>query len=115
MAKKTLDTSKLPVWAQDKINELRYEVDKLERQLEIAQGASTGGETNVYIMEGVSDKIYLPEHTQVDFQLGDNYRTAVSVGIITDAAGRSHLRINGNSGISIIPRASNLIEIEIKE
>lgn len=114
MPNKTYDTSKLPVWAQDKLKNLQHEIDSLQRQLEIAQNASTGGETNVYIMEGLSDKTYLPEHTRVDFQLGDHFHNTVSVGLITDTTGRRHLRVNGNSGIRIIPRASNLIEIEIE-
>lgn len=112
---KTHDVSKLPVWAQDKLKNAQYDIDRLERQLALAQNGGAGGETNVYIFDGLSDKTYLPNDTHVDFQLADGYHNAISVGLTTDAAGRRSLRVNGNSAIAILPRATNLIEIEIKE
>lgn len=115
MANKTHDISKLPVWAQRQLKDAQYEIEKLQRQLEIAQNTSTGGETDTYILEGISDKTYLPKYTLIGFQLGDGFHNAVTVGLgIETTGGRRYLRINGNSSIKLLPRSSNHIEIEIE-
>lgn len=101
-----LEMVKLPVWARQRITAL--EVDLVYwKKIQ----AAVAGKTRV--SQGYEEPIYFPEH-EVDFSLGDDYRSRIGVKIITDGAGKRWLSIRGASRIVVLPDAANAIELGIE-
>ncbi|WNM67632.1 hypothetical protein SEA_MAKOTO_55 [Arthrobacter phage Makoto] len=100
----------LPVWAQERIEEL-------ERDLGIAQSENAQfrqghfGEpgSNTYISTYDEPNVMLPEGATISFRLQDSHDPSEVIRVRITRKGR--LNINGSRQFAVMPGASNDIEV----
>jgi hypothetical protein len=104
----TENVALLPKWAQQKIARLTEEV---EHWKSIAHAASTPGETNVVLVDGI-DQRGLPPNSHVRFQLSGP-RHAIEAGV---RAGYDGIEIGCLEGVLVVrPAVSNVIYVEVRD
>ena len=100
--KSTEDVTKLPRWAQSRIQKLERDVDYYQRKL------SAGPENSDTFADAYSDaRRPLGPGTIVEFRLPEG-----RVRIRTDEHG--YLDVNGDDRIQIEPQASNAVRVMVK-
>ena len=114
----TGDTSKLPKWAQEKIQQLEMRLKEvIEDRAEIYAGFNDGKVSPIKVEGHMSrPNIYLPAHSTVTFILMNGEEVSVSFNY-----GRNdfdyrmiHVRTDWREAV-IIPAASNCLNIGTKE
>ena len=99
------DLTKLPKWAQRKIEALRRDVEHWKR---IAQQRVGEGETDTFVWQPVDgDDIPLPKRAAIEFRLTE--RSRVRVFIREDRDGDRVLDVCGSDPLHVLPVASNVV------
>lgn len=103
--------SKLPIWAQDLIADLRRKIESQAR--EIAELQWNNPDSDTFLEPRTAPAQPLPRGSTIRFQLGgEGYRQAVEANVARDKRGDVYLRVSGLGGsLAIQPVASNAIEI----
>lgn len=108
------DLSRVPKWAQDKINGLEKRVTELKNH--VAELSSPHPGTNVAIdQHHIYPDVELPEFSQVLFYLGDErdrWHDAIEVRISRNHPGQLEIRGPGE-GLRIIPSTYNGVRMEL--
>lgn len=122
---KTGDESKLPVWAQQQLMNLRAEVSRLKDDLASQRNRvkeATGDiESPItfcygcYVMS--DDFIGLPHDARLRFKLGKSSMDYIDCTIKDDQyeKGRRFLELHSGRGLYLKPRVSNVMEVEITD
>ena len=96
--------NKLPKFAQSEIRGLRSDLEVADKKI----GEIFGGEeTNTLIWNNM-DIRPLPNNSSIRFKLQN--RNYIDIGVVDNI-----LRIYGNRGVSILPRAANSIYLTIED
>jgi len=95
--------NKLPRWAQTEIGVLKGKNEHLNKKLEQFNGQ---GETNTYIVEGMS-KRPLPNNSIIGFVVGEEKFNNVSAFVRKDGTLDINANSRGGETLVILPRASN--------
>ena len=102
-AQATRDESKLPVWAQDRINRAERERDEALRKLAQIFSAEA---SNTQWEDGREPARNLPNDARIAFTVNGN---RISVRVRGDV-----LDVNTNTGsVAVIPRASNAFQMKV--
>lgn len=98
------DITKLPKWAQENINSLELQLKSTERKLQIVQFESTkNGSGIIKMVHGLNTEVVLDDRTTIEFKLNSS-KIRVSLQHQGDDY---YVDVNGDSHISISPRAAN--------
>jgi len=109
------DVSKLPKWAQNKIQKLQWDIESLEEKLKQARGNQ---KTNVYLHDYVSgDYSYLPENRAIKFKIGKGDMDVIEVMLDLDNwTGMKCVEVRAVQGALIaIPSSSNVMKMGVAE
>jgi hypothetical protein len=102
--------SKLPVWAQDKLNTLRRAAIEARNELAQLRGAT---EPSLFWLDnwhGEGNRFYLPTHAgELNFASGDG---ELSLSTTNKQEPDGYLRVIGRDGLIIKPWASNVVLIK---
>lgn len=102
------DISKLPKWAQNKIESLEMHLTEAKEELQQVYG---GKPSNVIIPGLVLEKdINLPVNSQVEF----NPNTHDAVTARLDSHDRKILVVSANHSLLITPWATNMVKIRVE-
>jgi hypothetical protein len=102
----TGNIDKLPRWARMEIERLRANVKSLEEALSHATGSTPSRvEVNPFSLDLNYSRRFLQEHETVRYSFGERQHIDVRLD------GNS-LRIMGSDLISVLPAASNVIEVK---
>lgn len=99
------DESKLPAWAQRELDTLRNEIERQANANAVLR--RDVGETDVFVT-GWPDNQPLPRHSHIRFQVGADRFEYIEVR--SDGDGSVEVRC-GDGGLSVQPRAANVIEV----
>lgn len=101
--------TKLPKWTQDYISTLERELKYKEQELEkaiFAQNTKCSGKVSMCI--GNHQQISLEDDATIAFKVNDS---EIRIYLNHDTK-EDYIEVNGNGGISILPRACNSIHIK---
>lgn len=98
---------RLPKWAQDEIRLLDNRILHLEEQLKIAR--KEHGESNVSVVDWTHERpdFFLEEHSTIRFKVGKFDHEYIDC-----SAGDGGIQVRGYSRISVLPSASNSIDVK---
>ncbi|QDH92134.1 hypothetical protein PP629_gp29 [Streptomyces phage Dubu] len=104
---------RLPKWAQERLFQLRREVESLTQVLRELQGQVP--ETDTFISDYVRGDTPLPPGARIDFQMmNDGRSTDTSQRIQVYIGQEGGLEIQGGRAVRIEPRASNSLRIYLE-
>lgn len=98
--------ARLPRWAQLELRNLASRLAVAERDLAEARGAIAQDATDTLAHPYDDVPLALPAGASVAFRLGPTWRDTIRVRI---RDGR--LNLNGDSGLMVLPRASNDVDV----
>lgn len=103
------DITKLPKWAQHRINKLEADVESLERKITEVETR----DTDVFIWQGMmEDDIPLPRGSRIVFRVdGGDRNNYFHASLIEDGS----LEIYGGASFEISPSSSNVIRVKIRD
>jgi hypothetical protein len=100
---------KLPRWAQEELARARQEATDAKERL--ATYEATLSKTSVWHGNYVDPPIYLPEHTQVHWQMREGSKTFDTITVHRDD--HHGLLLHGSTSIRLLPGASNSIYVDL--
>lgn len=106
-----------PQWIRHTLSQLRMRLDEAEKRIaELTEGPADS-DTIADPYGGYPQR--LKRGTAIEFQVGTNHfgePARVMVRVIRDRNGRAVLDLNVTDGVALVlPRASNTIELEVRE
>jgi hypothetical protein len=107
---------RLPKWAQSLIRTLENRNQVLNDLLQ-AYVQKNGAKSKVYIQEhnpesNEFDEYYVPNRTNITFQVGDDKRDTIELGLSFNDDDKA-IVVYGMNRIKVIPSASNCIKITL--
>jgi hypothetical protein len=101
-----------PQWIRNTLFQLRMRLGEAERRIaELTEGPA---DADTIAAPYGSYPLRLKRGESIEFWLGSDPDEFVRVRVLRDSSGRATLDLNAGTGISVLPRASNAIEIEIR-
>lgn len=106
---------RLPKWAQNLFDIMKKNIAHLENQLSQVSGSVENGYTEMSWRNGLENGHPIPHHSRISFRLGPDRHDDIDIRLDEDTFHTKTLRIQGDRGIVIFPRASNVVHIKLEE
>lgn len=104
--------ARLPRWVQNTISQLRMRLEEAQKRIgELTEGPA---DADTWADPYAEYPQPLARGQTIEFKLGEGLDEFIRVRIIRDRAGRATLDLNAGSAVSVLPRASNALEIEVR-
>lgn len=101
-----------PQWVRNTLYTLRMRLGEAQRRItELTEGAP---DSDTFADPYGDYPQPLKRGETVEFQLGSHPDEFIRVRVTRDRSGKATLDLNAGSAVSVLPRASNAIEIEVR-